>query len=158
MSIDTSDEDNFCKALRAVGLTADVLMGDCASTLNDTDDRPEGWVFRRDRLRRMSQHARAICDQLTIAEDIMKRSVPPECDLRVRAEPRADRCRVGLIEGMTATEQGWLSLAAKNGHVLEIKILDDEWTSDTAKRFTRACTTSPDEYLVAALAEKPSDT
>lgn len=156
MSIDTTDEDDFRKAISAVGLACDVLMRDCASTLNDTDDRPEGWVSRRDRLRLMSRQVRGICDSLDIAEGIVKRLVPPACDLRVRPEPRADHCKVGLIEGMTMTDNGWLSLAAKNGHVLEIKIMEDEYSAEAAERFARACTTSPAEYLATALAEAES--
>jgi hypothetical protein len=153
MSIDTTDEDNFRKAIRAVGLAGEVLVRDCASALNDTDDRPEGWLARRDLLRQMSERVRSLSDSLTIAEDIMKRSVPPECDLRVRAESRADRCKVGLIEGMTMEDKGWLTLAAKDGHVLEIHFLDGEYSAEAAARFARACTTSPAEYLTAALSE-----
>lgn len=154
MTIDTSAEDSFRKAIRDVALTNDTLMRACVIALDETDDRACGWEARRARLLEMSRLARVICDSLSVAEDIVKREAPPECDIRVRPEPVAGRCKVGLIEGMTADEKGWLSLAAKDGHVLEIKILDGEWTSEAFERFNRACTTSPAECLVAALAEK----
>ena len=155
MTTDDDDDEAFLKAIRTTGVASDLLLRDCARVLVNTDDRPWGWESRCDHLRQMSVLARQICDQLTIAEDIVKRCVPPECDLRVRREPRSKRCKAGLIEGMTMSEKGWLSLAAANGHVLEIKMLENEWPNETAARFARACSATPAEYLVQALAASP---
>lgn len=148
-----TDKTNYEQALR------EIVQGgqDMARLAGEPEATSEAWPAKLARLQSLSRMIRTVSDACGRAEDIYKAEAPPHCDIRVRREHRLARCKPGLIEARTLTNPGWLSLAATNGHVLEILMLDDEWPHETAARFARACSTSPEEHLAAALAEKAGE-
>ncbi len=79
--------------------------------------------------------------------EIGRRASEP-VDIRVRVEPTEARRSLGAINGVDLAGLGWLVLACDGVHVLEVRMLPDEWAKDAANRFDGAASTTAHAMLL----------